>query len=176
MTSFHTGLFRGRVRRKGVRSGRWYHLLFLFFLEFVEDQMSVFIAPHIGHLYSAVIADAAYRWHQLKSTSTNESPSCSLFSTGTDEHGVKVEKRLLLFCCNALHFFPLKFDFVQVYHQKLLKHGESRLDCQAWSVGKPIPRWITQWCRCESDLRRSIDPILVVLIWFFHVDPISEGY
>ena len=44
------------------------------------------IAPHIGHLYSAVLADAAHRWQILKGV------ECTVFSTGTDEHGLKVQK------------------------------------------------------------------------------------
>lgn len=44
-------------------------------------------APHIGHLYSAVIADAYHRFQQLKYPDNN-----AIFSTGTDEHGMKVQQ------------------------------------------------------------------------------------
>ncbi|XP_034252808.1 methionine--tRNA ligase, mitochondrial [Thrips palmi] len=40
--------------------------------------------PHIGHLYTAVLADAATRFHNL----LGERDSC--FVTGTDEHGTKI--------------------------------------------------------------------------------------
>lgn len=43
-------------------------------------------APHLGHLYSAVIADAAHRFYKL--LHPNKS---TIFSTGTDEHGLKVQ-------------------------------------------------------------------------------------
>ncbi|CAH0763259.1 unnamed protein product [Diatraea saccharalis] len=44
-------------------------------------------APHIGHLYSAVVADAIQRFEKL----TN--PDCNIiFSTGTDEHGTKIQQ------------------------------------------------------------------------------------
>lgn len=46
-------------------------------------------APHIGHLYCAVLADAAHRWSKMK---TREGESSPVFSTGTDEHGLKVQQ------------------------------------------------------------------------------------
>ena len=43
----------------------------------------IFTAPHIGHLYTAVLADSVARWHVLKGGRVT-------FTTGTDEHGLKV--------------------------------------------------------------------------------------
>ncbi|XP_061723695.1 methionine--tRNA ligase, mitochondrial [Cydia pomonella] len=44
-------------------------------------------APHLGHLYSAVVADAIQRFEKLTD------PHCNvLFSTGTDEHGTKIQQ------------------------------------------------------------------------------------
>ncbi|KAH9633282.1 hypothetical protein HF086_000881 [Spodoptera exigua] len=44
-------------------------------------------APHLGHLYTAVVADAIQRFEKL----TN--PDCHvIFSTGTDEHGTKIQQ------------------------------------------------------------------------------------
>jgi methionyl-tRNA synthetase len=40
-------------------------------------------APHVGHAYTTVIADALARWHRLVGDDT-------YFLTGTDEHGLKV--------------------------------------------------------------------------------------
>ena len=40
-------------------------------------------APHVGHAYTTVIADALARWHRLIGDDT-------YFLTGTDEHGLKV--------------------------------------------------------------------------------------
>jgi methionyl-tRNA synthetase len=42
-------------------------------------------APHIGHAYTTVIADAIARWHRLLGDDT-------YFLTGTDEHGLKVQR------------------------------------------------------------------------------------
>ena len=40
-------------------------------------------APHVGHAYCTVNADAMARWHRLNGDETK-------FLTGTDEHGQKV--------------------------------------------------------------------------------------
>ncbi|MHB8671854.1 MAG: methionine--tRNA ligase, partial [Acidimicrobiales bacterium] len=42
-------------------------------------------APHIGHAYTTVIADALARWHRLAGDDV-------LFLTGTDEHGLKIAR------------------------------------------------------------------------------------
>lgn len=41
--------------------------------------------PHIGHAYEKVLADVIARWHRLKG-------ECVFFLTGTDEHGIKIER------------------------------------------------------------------------------------
>jgi methionyl-tRNA synthetase len=42
-------------------------------------------APHVGHAYTTVVADALARWHRLCGDET-------YFLTGTDEHGLKVQR------------------------------------------------------------------------------------
>lgn len=49
------------------------------------------LAPHIGHLYSAVIADTINRFERLINPSRE-----FLFSTGTDEHGTKIQQAAAL--------------------------------------------------------------------------------
>lgn len=44
--------------------------------------------PHIGHLYSSLLADTIARWQKIQSSS----PPKIIFSTGTDEHGLKIER------------------------------------------------------------------------------------
>ena len=39
--------------------------------------------PHLGHAYTTIVADVAYRYHTMRQTKT-------FFLTGTDEHGDKV--------------------------------------------------------------------------------------
>ena len=43
------------------------------------------IAPHIGHMYTMVLADVMKRWQQVKGRET-------FLSTGTDEHGMKIQQ------------------------------------------------------------------------------------
>ncbi|KAK3095008.1 hypothetical protein FSP39_009126 [Pinctada imbricata] len=42
-------------------------------------------APHIGHLHTAVLADVLSRWKRLQGVDV-------LFTTGTDEHGLKIQQ------------------------------------------------------------------------------------
>jgi len=44
--------------------------------------------PHIGHLYTATLCDAYARAHRLNKAKV-------YFSIGTDEHGLKIQKRAL---------------------------------------------------------------------------------
>lgn len=56
--------------------------------------------PHIGHLYSSLLADTIARWQRIK----NPSLSNIIFSTGTDEHGLKIER-----AANNAQLSPLEF-------------------------------------------------------------------
>ncbi len=42
-------------------------------------------SPHIGHLYTVLLADAQSRFQRLKGRDT-------FFATGTDEHGLKIQQ------------------------------------------------------------------------------------
>lgn len=46
-------------------------------------------APHVGHLYSMVLADIFKRWQVLLGKQ-------AILCTGTDEHGMKVNLALLI--------------------------------------------------------------------------------
>lgn len=47
--------------------------------------------PHIGHLYTALLADVFKNWYNMKSNKDRN----ALLITGTDEHGSKVQKSVL---------------------------------------------------------------------------------
>jgi len=47
-------------------------------------------SPHIGHLYSVIFADAVKQWLDIKNISSTK----IIFSTGTDEHGIKILKKV----------------------------------------------------------------------------------
>ena len=78
--------------------------------------------PHIGHLYSAVLADTAHRWRCLCGAKQ------AIFSTGTDEHGLKIQQAAEAaklppseFCDGVSKKFRVRFrnimfkDLTQVY-------------------------------------------------------------
>jgi methionyl-tRNA synthetase len=56
--------------------------------------------PHIGHLYSSLLADTIARWQVVK----YRPPPKIIFSTGTDEHGLKIER-----AATAAQMTPLEF-------------------------------------------------------------------
>ncbi|CAK6448213.1 unnamed protein product [Pipistrellus nathusii] len=49
-------------------------------------------APHIGHLYSALLADALCRHRRLRAPGAAAAAAATRFSTGTDEHGLKIQQ------------------------------------------------------------------------------------
>ncbi len=53
--------------------------------------------PHIGHAYTTIICDSLARFYKLKGSTV-------LFTTGTDEHGLKVEK-----AAKNKNMSPIKF-------------------------------------------------------------------
>jgi methionyl-tRNA synthetase len=50
-------------------------------------------APHLGHAYTTLIGDALARWHRLHGERVH-------FVTGTDEHGLKVERAAIASGCS----------------------------------------------------------------------------
>lgn len=64
-------------------------------------------APHVGHLYTMVLTDIVKRWQVLKGNN-------ALLCTGTDEHGMKVQRAAAkagvdpkLFCDKGAEIFKV---------------------------------------------------------------------
>ena len=72
--------------------------------------------PHIGHCYTSIICDALARFYRLNNFDV-------LFTTGTDEHGLKVEK-----AAEKSGMTPNSFvDKVSKNFRELLKKIDMRL-------------------------------------------------
>ncbi|RVE67488.1 hypothetical protein OJAV_G00103530 [Oryzias javanicus] len=83
-------------------------------------------SPHLGHLYSAVIADCLHRYKQLQGFN-------SKFATGTDEHGLKVQqaaeaagKQPLTFCTEVSERFERLFRSCNISHTDYIRTTELR--------------------------------------------------
>ncbi|KXS12432.1 hypothetical protein M427DRAFT_46361 [Gonapodya prolifera JEL478] len=83
-------------------------------------------SPHIGHLYSAVLVDVLNRWHVFKGCKT-------LFSTGTDEHGLKIQEAAakagqppLQFCDDISIRFKNLFDRANISYTDFIRTTEPR--------------------------------------------------
>ncbi|KAI8998400.1 tRNA synthetases class I (M)-domain-containing protein [Gaertneriomyces semiglobifer] len=82
--------------------------------------------PHIGHLYSAVLADTFKRWHDFKGHQT-------VLSTGTDEHGQKIQEAALKakkdtkeFCDSVSAKFRVLFDKAGISYTDYLRTTDVR--------------------------------------------------
>ena len=47
-------------------------------------------SPHIGHLYTMIYTDSIREWLEINEKNV-------LFSTGTDEHGIKLQKKVITY-------------------------------------------------------------------------------
>ncbi|XP_048746249.2 methionine--tRNA ligase, mitochondrial-like isoform X2 [Ostrea edulis] len=77
--------------------------------------------PHIGHLYTALLADATARFHRLHGKEV-------VFSTGTDEHGLKIQssatkvnKTPKLYCDEIAAKFKALFDRTDVSYSHFIR-------------------------------------------------------
>ncbi|KAK7077993.1 Methionine--tRNA ligase, mitochondrial [Halocaridina rubra] len=83
--------------------------------------------PHIGHLHSALLADASYRFQLLRGR------EFTLFSTGTDEHGLKVQQAAtnnnispFQYCDEVSDKFRCLFDAANIGYTDFVRTVESR--------------------------------------------------
>lgn len=100
-----------------------------------QEKEPVFIAapifyvngsPHIGHLYTALLGDALARWHRILGHPT-------LYSIGTDEHGVKVQeaaekagKDVQQFCDEVTKTFADLWVEANISHDVYVRTTEER--------------------------------------------------
>ncbi|KAF2077111.1 hypothetical protein CYY_001558 [Polysphondylium violaceum] len=82
--------------------------------------------PHIGHLYTGILADAFSRWNKFSGNDT-------LFMTGTDEHGSKVEEAAKKNGLNTVEYtnqisnrFRELFDFSNIKYDDYIRTTEPR--------------------------------------------------
>ncbi|KAG0345375.1 methionyl-tRNA synthetase [Podila humilis] len=82
--------------------------------------------PHIGHLHSAVLADTFKRFQELKG-------SKALLSTGTDEHGLKIQQAAmragmpeLQLCDQVSQRFRELFDAANISYTTYIRTTEPR--------------------------------------------------
>ncbi|KAK6740684.1 hypothetical protein RB195_008876 [Necator americanus] len=85
-------------------------------------------APHLGHLYTVVLADATHRWQKLR-----EPGNIHVFSTGTDEHGIKIfraaekaQKDPLKFCDETSRKFRDLFQEFGIVNTEFIRTTEDR--------------------------------------------------
>lgn len=85
-------------------------------------------APHIGHLYSSVIADAIFRFEKLLKNHTNH-----IFTTGTDEHGSKIQQAaqknnasMQAYCDRISKEYKTLFENFSVEYTDIIRTTESR--------------------------------------------------
>ncbi|XP_033096238.1 methionine--tRNA ligase, mitochondrial-like, partial [Anneissia japonica] len=84
-------------------------------------------SPHIGHLYSSLLADVTNRWQEICGYSG------AIFSTGTDEHGLKVQQTAAsrgyspkVFCDKVSSDFKSIFDLCDISYTDFVRTTEER--------------------------------------------------
>ena len=85
--------------------------------------------PHLGHVYSVLLADAQNRFQKLRRNSSKE----SFFTTGTDEHGLKIQqaaekqqKTPKDFCDQVSSEFQSTFQNFNVHNDDFIRTTDER--------------------------------------------------
>ncbi|XP_075040789.1 methionine--tRNA ligase, mitochondrial [Mixophyes fleayi] len=128
--------------------------------------------PHLGHVYSALLADVQHRYSGLCERDT-------LLSTGTDEHGIKVQQAAVALgldpsklCTQVSQQFRTMFDEMAISYTDFVRTTESRhaqAVCHFWKMLEKqgyIYKGTYQGWYCTSDeaflseeqTRERIDP------------------
>jgi methionyl-tRNA synthetase len=130
-------------------------------------------APHIGHAYTTVTADAVARWHRLLGDDT-------LLLTGTDEHGLKVQRAAEENGCEPLEWadrtsarFQEAWSLLDISHDDYIRTTEprhhaavqellTRIKDNGWIYQDTYAGWYCVGCEAyyaESDLEDGSCPI-----------------
>ncbi|ORZ37511.1 hypothetical protein BCR44DRAFT_61370 [Catenaria anguillulae PL171] len=82
--------------------------------------------PHIGHLYTAVVADTLARWYRFTGHAVK-------FATGTDEHGLKIQQAaaknqrpVQAFCDDISSKFRHLFDRTNISYTDYIRTSEPK--------------------------------------------------
>jgi len=99
--------------------------------------------PHIGHLYTTVYADAYSRWHRSRGSEV-------LFTTGMDEHGLKIQQQSALlglspqeFCDKTAVLFKDLFSRMHIDYTRFYRTTEGKAQTVAhreavWSLWRRL--------------------------------------
>ena len=86
--------------------------------------------PHLGHVYTVLLADAQNRFQKLRKPQNHQ----TLFTTGTDEHGLKIQQASekngfsnpIHFCDSVSREFNTTFDSFQIVSDDFIRTSEER--------------------------------------------------
>ncbi len=130
------------------------------------------LAPHVGHLYTMILADILKRWHALLGKK-------AIMCTGTDEHGMKIQqaaakagKEVRAFCDESYKPFETLAKEIQVDwdhfirtsepdHRFAVQHFWLMLRDRGWIYAKKHQGWYSisdETFYPESAVQLALDP------------------